>query len=177
MSDETVAAPAGETDTHLRAVIDEYMGSFEPAAEDSAGLRERILQIVREDAVLAPSTRLLSERGNPFQITTATVRGIVRHAVDAVDGIRARSVSVSPAGDPEGSAADVALTVTMRAGVEFVPTAEEVRRIIARDLSAELGIPANRIDITADDVFLDDDGDGGDGGGDGEGVDKEAADD
>ncbi|MGC3020472.1 MULTISPECIES: hypothetical protein [unclassified Brevibacterium] len=159
MSDETADAATGETDARLRAVIDEYMGAFEPDPEDSAGLRERILRLVRDDAVLAPSTRLLSERGNPFRITTATVREIVRAAVDAVDGIRARSVTVTPSGEPEGSTADVGLTVAMRAGVEFVPAAEEVRRAIARDLDAELGIPANRIDITAEDVFVSEDAD------------------
>lgn len=150
MSDEA----AGNTDAHLRAVIDEYMGTFEPDPEETTGLRERILSLVRDDAALLPSTSLLTPRGNPFRITTATVRGIVRDAVDSVAGIRARSVTVTPTGEPEGSAADVAVTVAMRAGVEFVPTAEVVRRRIARELDAELGIPVNRIDITLEDVFV-----------------------
>ncbi|WP_208085391.1 hypothetical protein [Brevibacterium atlanticum] len=150
MSDE----PSRETDAHLRAVIEEYMGSFEPDPAESAGLRERILRIVREDASLAPSTRLTTERGNPFRIATATVRGIIRDAVDSVDGIRARSVNPKPVGDPDGSAVEVELTVAMRAGIAFAPAAETVRRRVSETLIAELGIPATSIDITAEDVFV-----------------------
>ncbi|WP_210603562.1 hypothetical protein [Brevibacterium oceani] len=150
MSDET----SKETDAHLRAVIEEYMGSFEPDPAESAGLRDRILRIVREDASLAPSTRLTTERGNAFRISTATVRGIIRDAVDSVDGIRARSVNPKPVGDPEGSAVEVVLTVAMRAGISFAPTAEAVRRRVAESLIGELGIPATSIDITAEDVFV-----------------------
>lgn len=150
MSDEA----SRETDAHLRAVIEEYMGSFEPDPAESAGLRERILQIVREDASLAPSTRLTTERGNPFRIATAAVRGIIRDAVDSVDGIRARSVNPKPVGDPAGSAVEVVVTVAMRAGISFAPTAEVVRRRVAEALDEELGIPATRIDITAEDVFV-----------------------
>lgn len=150
MSDEA----SRETDAHLRAVIEEYMGSFEPDPAESAGLRERILQIVREDASLAPSTRLTTERGNPFRIATAAVRGIIRDAVDSVDGIRARSVNPKPVGDPAGSAVEVVVTVAMRAGISFAPTAEVVRRRVAEALDEELGVPATRIDITAEDVFV-----------------------
>lgn len=150
MSDEA----SRETDAHLRAVIEEYMGSSEPDPAESAGLRERILQIVREDASLAPSTRLTTERGNPFRIATAAVRGIIRDAVDSVDGIRARSVNPKPVGDPAGSAVEVVVTVAMRAGISFAPTAEVVRRRVAEALDEELGIPATRIDITAEDVFV-----------------------
>ncbi|MGC2939549.1 MULTISPECIES: alkaline shock response membrane anchor protein AmaP [unclassified Brevibacterium] len=149
MSDESVDA----TDAHLRGIIDEYMGAFEPDPEESVALRERIFQIVREDAALAPATKLTTEHGNPFRISTAEVRGIVRRAVDAVPGIRARSVTATPTGDPEGSAVDITLTVAMRAGTVFVPAAEEVRGSVADALTAELGIPAMRIDITVEDVF------------------------
>lgn len=149
MSDESGDA----TDAHLRGIIDEYMGVFEPDPEETVGLRERILQIVREDVALAPATKLTTERGNPFRITTASVRAIIRDAVDSVRGIRARSVTVIPSGEPEGSSVAVTLTVTMSAGTAFVPTAEEVRRSVAAALTAELGIPASRIDITVEDVF------------------------
>ncbi|WP_228278291.1 alkaline shock response membrane anchor protein AmaP [Brevibacterium limosum] len=150
MSDESVSA----TDAHLRGIIDEYMGAFEPDPGESVGLRERIFQIVREDAALAPTTKLTTERGNPFRITTAEVRGIVRDAVDAVPGIRARSVTATPTGDPEGSAVDITLTVAIRAGTASVPAAEEVRRSVAGALTAQLGIPAKQIDITVEDVFV-----------------------
>jgi hypothetical protein len=132
MSDQA----ATETDAHLRAVIEEYMDSFEPDPEESAGLRDRILKLVREDAVFAPSTQLTTKRGNPFRITTASVRGIIRDAVDSVDGIRARSVNLTPAGAPEGSAVEVALTVAMRAGISFATTAEVVRRRVADALES-----------------------------------------
>lgn len=150
MSDES----ARDTDAHLRDIINEYMGAFEPAPEEFVGLRKRILKIVREDAILAPTTTLATERGNPFRISTAEVRGIVRDAVDTVPGISARSVTAEPTGDPEGSAVDIAMTVTMSAGTAFVPTAEVVRRSVAGALTTELGIPANRIDITVEDVFV-----------------------
>lgn len=144
-----------ESDAHLRGVIDEYMTTFEPEPADTAGLRERILQLVREDLYRGPSIYLQMGRGNPFSISTAAVRSIVRIAVDSVDGIRARSVDVEPAGDPEGSAATVALTVAMRAGISFATTAEVIRRSVSTAVLAELGIPAVRIDINAEDVYVD----------------------
>lgn len=151
MSDESVDA----TDAHLHGIIDEYMGAFEPDPEETVGLRERILQIVREDAALAPATKLTTERGNPFRISTAEVRGIIREAVDAVPGIRARSVNLTPAGEPEGSAVEVALTVMMSVGTAFVSAAEDVRRSVAGALIAQVGIPALRIDVTLEDAFVD----------------------
>lgn len=143
------------SDSHLRGVIDEYMDSFEPGPDDTAGVRERILKIVREDIRRGPATRLTTERGNPFAIADASVRSIVRDAVDAVDGIRARSVEVTSAGEPQGSAAEVSLTVAMRAGVSFTPTAEVVRTKVAEALVSQLGIPATTIDIVAEDVYVD----------------------
>lgn len=144
-----------ESDAALRGVIDEYMSTFEPEPEDTAGLRERILRLVRDDLYRGPSTHLQTGRGNPFSISTASVRSIVRIAVDSVDGIRARSVDVEPAGDPEGSAATVALTVAMRAGIPFATTAEVIRRSVAAAVLAELGVPAVKIDINAEDVYVD----------------------
>lgn len=143
-----------DSDAHLRGVIDEYMSAFDPAPEETAGLRERILTIVRGDLHRGPSTQLTTERGNPFRITTASVRAMIREAVDSVDGIRARSVEVTPTGDPEGSATGVALTVAMRAGVVFTTATEVIRRRVAETLIAELGIPASTIDITVEDVFV-----------------------
>lgn len=148
-----------DSDAHLRGVIDEYMGAFEPDPGETEGLRERILTIVREDLRRGPSTRLTTERGNPFRISTASVRAIIRNAVDAVDGIRARSVEVTPTGEPEGSATEVRLTVAMRAGIAFAAVAEVIRRRVSETLIAELGIPATTIDITVDDVFVSEEAD------------------
>ena len=144
-----------ESDAHLRSVIDEYMTTFEPEPAETAGLRERILQLVRDDLYRGPSTHLQTGRGHPFSISTAAVRSIVRIAVDSVDGIRARSVDIEPAGDPEGTAATVALTVAMRAGITFATTAEVIRRSVSTAVLAELGIPTVRIDINAEDVYVD----------------------
>lgn len=113
---------------------------------------------MREDAALAPATKLTTERGNPFRISTAEVRSIIRGAVDAVPGVRARSVTATPAGDPEGSAVDITMTVMMSAGTAFVSAAEDVRRSVADALAAHLGIPATRIDVTVEDVFVDEEG-------------------
>lgn len=153
--DQTSADSQRESDAQLRGVIDEYMSTFQPEPEDTAGVRERILQLVRDDLYRGPSTNLQTEQGHPFSISTASVRSIVRNAVDSVDGIRARSVDVEPAGDPEGSAATVSLTVAMRAGISFAPTAEAIRRSVSAEVLAELGIPAARIDINAEDVYVD----------------------
>lgn len=153
--DHASADSQRESDTQLRGVIDEYMSTFQPEPEDTAGVRERILQLVREDLYRGPSTNLQTEQGHPFSISTASVRAIVRSAVDSVDGIRARSVDVEPAGDPEGSAATVSLTLAMRAGISFASTAEAIRRSVSAAVLAELGIPAARIDINAEDVYVD----------------------
>lgn len=143
------------SDSHLRGVIDEYMNSFEPSPADTAGVRERILKIVREDMRRGPSTHLTTERGNPFAIATASVRSIIRDAVDDVDGIRARSVEVTPTGEPQGSAAEVSVSVAMRAGVVVESAAEVIRTRVAEALVSQLGIPATTIDIVAEDVYVD----------------------
>lgn len=153
--DPTSSESHQETDAQLRGVIDEYMSTFQPEPEDTAGVRERILQLVRDDLYRGPSTHLQTEHGHPFAISTASVRSIVRNAVDSVDGIRARSVDVEPAGVPEGSAATVSLTVAMRAGISFASTADVIRRSVSAAILAELGIPAARIDINAEDVYVD----------------------
>ncbi|WP_101571705.1 hypothetical protein [Brevibacterium sp. 239c] len=153
--DPTSSESHQETDDQLRGVIDEYMSTFQPEPEDTAGVRERILQLVRDDLYRGPSTHLQTEHGHPFAISTASVRSIVRNAVDSVDGIRARSVDVEPAGVPEGSAATVSLTVAMRAGISFASTADVIRRSVSAAILAELGIPAARIDINAEDVYVD----------------------
>ena len=144
-----------EMDAQLRDVIDDYMGTFEPDPEDTAGVRERILALVRQDLYRGPSTQLQTETGNQFSISTASVRSIVRDAVDSVDGIRARSVEVEPAGDPQGSAARVRVSVSIRAGIAIVTAAEVVRRAVSAGLVAELGIPAVEVDINAEDVHVD----------------------
>ncbi|RBP66990.1 hypothetical protein DFO66_10243 [Brevibacterium sanguinis] len=142
-------------EAELTGVIGDYMRELEPRPEDAVGLHERILKLVREDLYRGPSTQLQTGRGNRFGISTATVRGIVRGAVDAVDGIRARSVAIAAAGDPEGSGAEVRLTVAMRAGVDFPRAADEVRRSVAGALAEELGVPSTRIDIEVEDVYRD----------------------
>lgn len=153
--DQMGAESHQESDAQLRGVIDEYMSTFQPEPEDTAGVRERILQLVRDDLYRGPSTNLQTVQGHPFSISTASVRSIVRSAVDSVEGIRARSVDVEPAGDPEGRAATVSLTVAMRAGISFASAAEAIRRSVSAVILAELGIPAVRIDINAEDVYVD----------------------
>lgn len=85
-----------EMDAQLRDVIDDYMGTFEPDPEDTAGVRERILALVRQDLYRGPSTQLQTETGNQFSISTASVRSIVRDAVDSVDGFGPAASRSSP---------------------------------------------------------------------------------
>ena len=58
------------------------------------------------------------------------------------------------AGEPYGSAAEVALTVTMRADIHFVTSADEIRTAVSEALVRELGVPASRIDIEVEDAYV-----------------------
>ncbi|MCT1445927.1 alkaline shock response membrane anchor protein AmaP [Brevibacterium casei] len=151
------AAPdtdAPDLDSELRDVIDDYLGHFVPDPEQTAGIRERILQLVRNDLYRGPATRLRTDEGHEYSIASAAVRTIVRDAVDSVDGIRSRSVGIAPAGEPHGSAAEVRLTVTMRADVRFVAAADLIRTAVSEALVRELGVPAARIDIEVEDAYV-----------------------
>ena len=146
------AAP--DLDAELRDVIDDYMGHYVPDSEQTAGIRERILQLVRNDLYRGPSTKLRTDAGHEYSIPPAAVRTIVRDAVDSVDGIRSRSVGIAPSGEPAGSAAEVRLTVTMRADVRFVAAADLIRTAVSEALVRELGVPAARIDIEVEDAYV-----------------------
>ena len=146
------AAP--DLDAQLRDVIDDYMGHFVPDPEQTAGIRERILHLGRNDLYRGPSTKLRTDEGHEYSIASTAVRAIVRDAVDTVDGIRSRSVRIVSAGEPYGSAAEVALTVTMRADIHFVTSADEIRTAVSEALVRELGVPASRIDIEVEDAYV-----------------------
>lgn len=146
------AAP--DLDSELRDVIDDYMGHYVPDPEQTAGIRERILQLVRNDLYRGPSTKLRTSEGHEYSIASAAVRTIIRSAVDTVDGIRSRSVGIAAAGEPSGSAAEVRLTVTMRADIRFVAAADLIRAAVSEALERELGVPAARIDIEVEDAYV-----------------------
>ncbi len=146
--------PAPDLDSELRDVIDDYMGHYVPDPEQTAGIRERILQLVRNDLYRGPSTTLRTDAGHEYSIASAAVRTIIRNAVDTVDGIRSRSVGIAAAGEPAGSAAEVRLTVTMRADIHFVAAADLIRAAVSEALERELGVPAARIDIEVEDAYV-----------------------
>ncbi|WP_339391253.1 MULTISPECIES: Asp23/Gls24 family envelope stress response protein [Brevibacterium] len=146
------AAP--DLDSELRDVIDDYLGHYVPDPEQTAGIRERILQLVRNDLYRGPSTKLRTSEGHEYSIASAAVRTIIRSAVDTVDGIRSRSVGIAAAGEPSGSAAEVRLTVTMRADIRFVAAADLIRAAVSEALERELGVPAARIDIEVEDAYV-----------------------
>ena len=66
------AAP--DLDAELRDVIDDYMGHYVPDSEQTAGIRERILQLVRNDLYRGPSTKLRTDAGHEYSIASAAVR-------------------------------------------------------------------------------------------------------
>ncbi|MBE8146974.1 hypothetical protein IOD13_15200 [Brevibacterium casei] len=134
------AAP--DLDAEPRDVIDDYMGHYVPDSEQTAGIRERILQLVRNDLYRGPSTKPRTDAGHEYSIASAAVRTIVRDAVDSVDGIRSRRRHRPRPGNRR-AAAEVRLTVTMRADVRFVAAADLIRTAVSEALVRELGVPAH----------------------------------
>lgn len=93
------------------------------------------------------------------RLSRAAAAAVLRHVVDRMDGLRARSCRIEQlgvAGTAVGSpahAADVTISVAARFGVELASVTARVRQMVIAAGEQALGVPVRRVDIDVVDLL------------------------
>ncbi|WP_250549881.1 Asp23/Gls24 family envelope stress response protein [Pseudonocardia sp. H11422] len=96
-----------------------------------------------------------SARG-PARLSRPAAAAVLRHVVDGMDGMRARSCRIEQlepvTGDGPGPVT-VTMTVTARFGIDLASVTARVRQMIIAAGQQALGVAVRRVDIEVVDVF------------------------
>ena len=126
--------------------------------EPPPSVLERAMGAVRTEFRQRDLLELASPHG-PARLSRPAAAAVLRHAVDRVAGVRARSCRIEQAAGPgpdgQPAAADVMITVTARFGVELASVTARVRQLVLATSEQALGVPVRRVDIDVVDVFED----------------------
>lgn len=132
--------------------------------EPPPSVMERVMVAVRSELRPHEVLTLPSPHG-PARLSRAAAAAVVRHTVDAMAGVRARSCRIEQVDDTSAGAgaepaadryaADVRITVTARFGVDLASVTARVRQMVAAAGEQALGVPVRRVDIEVVDVFED----------------------
>ncbi len=113
-------------------------------------------------AVLAelrpPDLLSLASPYGPARLSRPAAAAVLRHVVDRVGGMQARSCRIAPLAEAGGTgptAVLVAMTVTAQFGVDLASVSARVRQLLVAAGEQALGIPVCRVDIDIVDVFDD----------------------
>jgi hypothetical protein len=125
--------------------------------EPPASVLDQAMAAVRTEFRQRDLLELPSPHG-PARLSRPAAAAVLRHAVDRMAGVRARSCRIEQAAGPDGhpGAADVMITVTARFGVELASVTARVRQMVLAAGEQALGVPVRRVDIDVVDVFEDD---------------------
>lgn len=96
----------------------------------------------------------LDSPAGPARLARPAAARVLRHLVDGMDGMRARSCRVEP--EPAEStvtAVGVTITVTARFGVDLASVTARVRQMVVAAAEQTLGVPVSRVDITVEDLW------------------------
>jgi hypothetical protein len=126
--------------------------------EPPPSVLERAMGAVRTEFRQRDLLELASPHG-PARLSRPAAAAVLRHAVDRMAGMRARSCRIEQAAGPgpdgQPAAADVMITVTARFGVELASVTARVRQMVLATSEQALGVPVRRVDIDVVDVFED----------------------
>jgi hypothetical protein len=91
----------------------------------------------------------------PAQLSRPAAAAVLRHVVDRMDGLRARSCRIEQLADDGAAphAADVTISVTARFGVDLASVTARVRQMVIAAGEQALGVPVRRVDIDVVDLF------------------------
>jgi hypothetical protein len=142
--------------------------------EPSASMMDRVMATVLTELRPYDVLTLPSPHGGVLLSEPAAAR-VLRHVVDRMEGLRARSCRIEQRGaadpvapdrdddrhdgdqhdgDQHGPhAADVAISVTARFGVDLASVTARVRQMVIAAGEQALGIPVRRVDIDVVDLF------------------------
>ncbi|MGH3630196.1 MAG: Asp23/Gls24 family envelope stress response protein [Sciscionella sp.] len=120
--------------------------------EPPEGLLDRIMQAVRAEVRRTDSVPLPSAHG-PAAISNDAFAVVLRYAADTVDGVRARTVSVTVDPDYSGRVR-VRMSLSLRYGVGPIGELfDTVRDRIDAAVSGQIGVFTSAIDLGVDDVW------------------------
>jgi hypothetical protein len=121
-----------------------------------------VMQAVIDTVVaeLRPQDLLpLDSPAGPARLSRPAAARVLRHVVDGMDGMRARSCRIEPVGSGvDGAGADrfgvtVAITVTARFGVDLASVTARVRQMVVAAGEQALGVPVRSVDIAVVDLW------------------------
>lgn len=113
------------------------------------GLLDRIMTAVRADVNLGRTIPL----GSPeVELSVPALAAVLRYAVDAVPGIRARRCGIEVVAE---NAVRVSMTVALKFGAGQVGALEQARERVASALRGQVGYELDRLDFEVVDVWTD----------------------
>lgn len=122
---------------------------IEDPVEVPNGLLDRIMTAVRADVNLGRTIPL----GSPdVQLSVPALAAVLRYAVDAVPGIRARQCRIEVVSE---HAVRVSMTVALKFGAGQVRALEAARDQVASALRGQVGYELDRLDFEVVDVWTD----------------------
>ena len=117
-------------------------------------LTGRVMAVIRARIPPAPRIALPSPAGIRLHISEHAAAIILRAAGDTVEGVRARSCQLTPAGHDNSTPADLKLTISLRYNMSALTAATTVRAAVRAAARAQLGLTLDRIDIEVADIHL-----------------------
>ena len=125
--------------------------------EPPPSMMDRVMAAVLTE--LRPHDLLtLSSPHGPARLSRPAAAAVLRHVVDRMDGLRARSCRIEQPTEADAAsgaphAADVAITVTARFGIDLASVTARVRQMVIAAGEQALGVPVRRVDIDVVDLF------------------------
>lgn len=151
--DELVETQLAENYDRLEGILEDYRSAARESDQASHGLRRRIMEIAEIEAARGPTVRLRTRSRQEFGIAAAAVRAVIRDAVDAMDGLVARRVSVWVDAEAGSSrAVDLRVSFAMRRGMALAGFEHDLRQRIARELEESVGIGLGRLELVLEDL-------------------------
>lgn len=122
--------------------------------EPPPSVMDRVMGAVRSEFRAHDVLTLPSPHG-PVRLSRPAAAGVLRHVVDRMAGVRARSCRIEQLAEPGAAphAANVRMTVTARFGVDLASVTARVRQMVISAAEQALGVPVTRVDIEVVDVF------------------------
>ncbi|TWD82519.1 hypothetical protein FB561_3652 [Kribbella amoyensis] len=112
------------------------------------GMLDRVMTAVRADLNLGKTLPLSAH----VELSVPALAAVLRYAVDAVPGIRARQCRVELSAD-RADAIDVRMTVALKFGTGQVLALDEARTRVAAVVRAQVGLALDRLDFEVVDVW------------------------
>lgn len=121
--------------------------------EPPPSVLERVMKAVVTELRPGDVVTLPSPHG-PARIAKPAAAAVLRHVVDRMEGLRARSCKIEQIeGAQVQHAAVVTVTVAARFGVDLPSVTPRVRQMILAAGEQAIGVPVERVDIVIVDLF------------------------